>query len=97
MRATSRTLYDISNAVGKVMSTTRLCTACLCATTYPESTLVLPEHHPQRAVVPAVDVHNHLGRWHRGRLDGAVGARALVRTMDECNVATIVNLDGMLG
>jgi predicted TIM-barrel fold metal-dependent hydrolase len=62
----------------------------------PESTMVLPEHHPQRAVVPAVDVHNHLGRWHRG--DWTVpSVPDLVRTMDECNVATIVNLDGCWG
>ena len=58
--------------------------------------MVLPEHHPQRAVVPAVDVHNHLGRWHRG--DWTVpSVPELVRTMDECNVATIVNLDGCWG
>ncbi|MGN6300178.1 MAG: amidohydrolase family protein [Angustibacter sp.] len=59
----------------------------------PESTMVLPEHHPQRAVVPAVDVHNHLGRWHRG--DWTVpSVPDLVATMDEVNVGTIVNLDG---
>ena len=62
----------------------------------PEPTLVVPEHHPQRSVVPAVDVHNHLGRWHRG--DWTVpSVPELVRVMDECNVATIVNLDGCWG
>lgn len=59
----------------------------------PESTMLLPEHHPQRAVVPAVDVHNHLGRWHRG--DWTVpSVPDLVATMDEVGVGTIVNLDG---
>lgn len=46
-----------------------------------------------RCATPAVDAHNHLGRWHTGewRVDDVA---ALVDLMDERNVATIVNLDG---
>jgi Amidohydrolase len=55
-----------------------------------------------RPAVPAVDVHNHLGRW---LTDGDWPAGgwmipdpgALVATMDACRVATVVNLDGMWG
>jgi predicted TIM-barrel fold metal-dependent hydrolase len=49
-----------------------------------------------RAVVPAVDVHNHLGKWHGGQWEVA-DVPGLVGLMDECNVATIVNLDGGWG
>lgn len=51
-----------------------------------------------RASVPAIDIHNHLGRW----LTPGGGwmiedVDALVATMDASNVETIVNLDGMWG
>ncbi|MET0422376.1 MAG: amidohydrolase family protein [Actinoplanes sp.] len=47
-----------------------------------------------RAAVPAVDVHNHLGRW-LGDGDWLVGdVGALIDLMDEVGVRTIVNLDG---
>jgi hypothetical protein len=52
----------------------------------------------RRAAVPAVDVHNHLGRWlsdDRGWMCPDVGA--LLGMMDRCNVAHIVNLDGRWG
>jgi predicted TIM-barrel fold metal-dependent hydrolase len=53
----------------------------------------LEPHYPQRFPMPAVDVHNHLGRWHRG--DWTVSdVDALLATMDECNVQASVNLDG---
>ena len=46
--------------------------------------------------VPAVDVHNHLGRWHDG--DWRVeDVPALLAVMDETNVQTVVNLDGCWG
>ncbi|GAA4632153.1 hypothetical protein GCM10023196_064430 [Actinoallomurus vinaceus] len=48
--------------------------------------------------VPCVDVHNHLGRWLSP--DGGWLVRdvaALVAVMDECQVATVVNLDGRWG
>lgn len=55
-----------------------------------------------RAAVPAVDVHNHLGRWLTdGRWpDGpwmVDDPGALVAAMDACGIDTVVNLDGMWG
>ncbi|HTF09202.1 MAG TPA: amidohydrolase family protein [Asanoa sp.] len=50
--------------------------------------------HVPRASVPAVDVHNHLGRW-LGDGDWLVAdIPALLDLMDEVGVRTIVNLDG---
>ncbi|MBI5160066.1 MAG: amidohydrolase family protein [Micrococcales bacterium] len=52
----------------------------------------------ERAAVPAIDIHNHLGRWLTE--DGAwliQDVDELLRTMDDANVETIVNLDGMWG
>ena len=56
----------------------------------------------ERPAVPAVDVHNHLGRWLTAgdwpdspwMIDDP---GALVSMMDDCDVATVVNLDGMWG
>lgn len=48
--------------------------------------------------VPAIDVHNHLGRWLTG--DGSWmidDVAALLRTMDDRHVDAVVNLDGMWG
>lgn len=42
---------------------------------------------------PIVDVHNHLGRWHRETWRVSDPA-ALVDMMDNADVSTIVNLDG---
>ena len=53
----------------------------------------LAEHHVPRSSVPAVDAHNHLGRWHDG-VWRVTDVPALVALMDAANVATIVNLDG---
>jgi hypothetical protein len=62
----------------------------------PEPMVRLPEHHPTVFPAPAVDVHNHLGRWHSdGWSTPDVGE--LLGLMDECNVGTIVNLDGGWG
>ena len=50
----------------------------------------------RRPPIPIVDAHNHLGRWLTGEWSvGDVGA--LVATMDEHGIASIVNLDGMWG
>ncbi len=54
----------------------------------PEPTLVVEEHHVERARFPAVDVHNHLGYWEPDSTE------ELVATMDEVGVQTIVSLDG---
>ena len=71
--------------------------------------LALADYHPRRAIrtpvtpveraaVPAVDLHNHLGRWLSADGGWLVPDRsALVDLMDRCNVAHIVNLDGRWG
>jgi predicted TIM-barrel fold metal-dependent hydrolase len=64
----------------------------------PQTTLSLPAHTPERALVPAIDFHTHLGRW----LTAGGGwmepdPLSLVRRMDECNVISLVNLDGLWG
>jgi predicted TIM-barrel fold metal-dependent hydrolase len=62
----------------------------------PRAMVKLSESHPTRAVAPAVDVHNHLGRWHDG--DWRVtDVPAVLALMDSCNVQTVVNLDGCWG
>jgi predicted TIM-barrel fold metal-dependent hydrolase len=61
----------------------------------PRSRLRVPEHHVPRAAVPAVDAHNHLGRWLGADGDWTTpDVGELLSVMDACNVATIVNLDG---
>lgn len=50
------------------------------------------------AAVPAIDVHNHLGRWLGADREWVVRDVAeLIEVMDGCAVETIVNLDGMWG
>ncbi|MEV0714477.1 amidohydrolase family protein [Asanoa sp. NPDC050611] len=53
-----------------------------------------PSTHVPRAAVPAVDVHNHLGRWLGGGDWLVPDVPALLDLMDEVGVRTIVNLDG---
>jgi predicted TIM-barrel fold metal-dependent hydrolase len=51
-----------------------------------------------RSAVPCVDVHNHLGRWLSPDGNWLVpDVGGLLRTMDDCGVATVVNLDGRWG
>jgi predicted TIM-barrel fold metal-dependent hydrolase len=50
-----------------------------------------------RAGVPAIDIHNHLGRWLSDGEWMIDDVDALLAVMDAHNVATIVNLDGMWG
>jgi predicted TIM-barrel fold metal-dependent hydrolase len=69
----------------------------------PEPKLVVPSHPVERSRFPAVDAHNHLGRW----LSAWVGddaeawtapdVGALLELMDACNIRVIVNLDGRWG
>jgi len=62
----------------------------------PRPAIRRPVSDVSRARSPVVDVHAHLGR----RLTGTWAAPdvgALLATMDEANVATVVNLDGMWG
>jgi hypothetical protein len=63
----------------------------------PQSQLRATETTIDEPRFPVVDVHNHLGRW---LTDGDwmfADVAALIATMDESNVQTIVNLDGMWG
>jgi len=68
----------------------------------PVPRLVVPAHPVERARFPAIDAHNHLGRW----LSEWVGrpgdwtvpdVGALLELMEACNLAAIVNLDGRWG
>jgi predicted TIM-barrel fold metal-dependent hydrolase len=64
----------------------------------PRSRLRVPEHQVPRASVPAVDAHNHLGRWLGTDGDWTTpDVGELLSVMDACNVETIVNLDGPWG
>jgi predicted TIM-barrel fold metal-dependent hydrolase len=54
----------------------------------PPSTLVVPEHKPDRAKFPFVDVHNHQFRLDEEQV------RELVVAMDAMNMAVMVNLSG---
>ena len=58
----------------------------------PKSTLVVPEHHPQKAKYPFIDVHNH-----QGRDMTAEEAAKLVADMDRINLRVMVNLSGGSG
>ncbi len=60
----------------------------------PEPTVKLPEHHPERFPGPAIDAHNHPGRWFT-KTWSVPDVGALLDLMDECNIHGIVNLDGM--
>jgi predicted TIM-barrel fold metal-dependent hydrolase len=64
---------------------------------HPVSQLRAASRTPERTAVPAIDVHNHLGRWltEGDWMVGDVGA--LVAIMDDCGIETVVNLDGMWG
>ncbi len=55
----------------------------------PKSTLVVPEHHPQKAKYPFVDVHNH-----QDRDISAADAARLVSEMDRIGMRVMVNLSG---
>lgn len=56
----------------------------------------LAERHPTRFPVPAVDIHNHLGRWRTGKWS-APDVGLVIAVMDDCGVGTVVNLDGCWG
>ena len=69
----------------------------------PDPKVVLPVHPVERARFPAVDAHNHLGRWLSAWLAAGPDAwtvtdvDALLELMAACNVRGIVNLDGRWG
>ena len=64
----------------------------------PVSTLELPDNTPERACVPAIDFHTHLGRWL-----SATGTwmqtdvQQVLNLMSAVNVTSMVNLDGRWG
>lgn len=64
----------------------------------PASTLELPVTLVDRACVPAVNFHAHLGRWLSP--DGSWMEQDVARLLDlmaSCNIASTVNLDGRWG
>lgn len=62
----------------------------------PRQQLRVPTTRVTRAAVPAVDIHNHLGRWLTD--DWCTpDVDALLALMDEANLTTVVNLDGLWG
>ncbi len=62
----------------------------------PRSQLVASHSPVAQASVPAIDVHNHLGRWLTPDWC-APDVGALLDLMDQTNVQTMVNLDGLWG
>jgi predicted TIM-barrel fold metal-dependent hydrolase len=71
----------------------------------PVPALVTPDNTPDRARIPAIDAHNHLGlrgwtttQGDPGQASWAIpDVAALVRMMDELNLDAIFNLDGGWG
>jgi predicted TIM-barrel fold metal-dependent hydrolase len=57
----------------------------------PESSLIVPEHHPAKARFSAIDVHSHV------YANTPAEVAAWVRTMDETGVQTTVVLTGATG
>ncbi|MDP9864471.1 MULTISPECIES: hypothetical protein [Streptosporangium] len=76
-----------------------MCTPDLPLSRYrPVSQLRVPVHHVDRARLPAVDAHIHLGRWLTEDGDWMVkDVPALLETMDALNLRGMVNLDGRWG
>ena len=64
----------------------------------PRAVVRRPVHQVPRARFPAVDAHNHLGRWlARGNGWAAPSLEELGATMDAARVTAVVNLDGRWG
>jgi predicted TIM-barrel fold metal-dependent hydrolase len=76
----------------------------------PRPQLVVARHEARRAKFPAIDAHNHFGRTFpamdaHGSLDWRTpdhswtgpDVSTVLQALDACNIATIVNLDGMWG
>ena len=64
---------------------------------HPRQKLQLPATEVARAAFPAIDVHNHLGRWLSDGEWMIDDVESLVSMMDARHVEAIVNLDGMWG
>ena len=64
----------------------------------PQSRLEVAEHRVERARFPAVDAHNHLGRWLSDDGGWVVpDVEAMIGLLDGLNVDAVVNLDGRWG
>jgi alpha-galactosidase len=63
----------------------------------PRPRLRVAEHRVERARFPAIDAHNHIGRWLTGGEWTVDDVGALVAAMDRVNVRAVVNLDGRWG
>jgi Amidohydrolase len=64
----------------------------------PESCLTSEQHLVPAARFPAVDVHNHLGRWlSDGQAWMTPDVDGLLKAMTTLNIASVVNLDGRWG
>jgi predicted TIM-barrel fold metal-dependent hydrolase len=64
----------------------------------PQSRLEVAEHRVERARIPAVDAHNHLGRWLSDDGDWVVpDVEAMIGQLDGLNVEAVINLDGRWG
>lgn len=62
---------------------------------HPRAQVAVPTTEVLRPRVPAIDIHNHLGRWLSDGEWMIPDVDSLLAIMDECGVETIVNLDGM--
>lgn len=81
------------NAAGRV----RLARQQL-ATYAPRSSVQSVEHHVARPAVPAIDAHNHLGRWLLGGRGWMTPDVIRLRDqLDELGIDAMVNLDGRWG
>ena len=64
----------------------------------PTSTLRMPTHLVETASFPAIDAHNHLGRWLDPQGNWMTPDVGLLRSyLESCNIVGIVNLDGRWG
>jgi predicted TIM-barrel fold metal-dependent hydrolase len=63
----------------------------------PRSELALARTTVGRSAVPAIDVHNHLGRWLNEGEWMFDRPQDLIDVLDESNVELVVNLDGFWG
>jgi Amidohydrolase len=63
----------------------------------PRPQLRVPAHEVRLPAWPAIDVHNHVGRWLADDGDWLVTVDDLLTTLDDAGVDTLVNLDGRWG
>jgi hypothetical protein len=63
----------------------------------PRSCMRSHVHGGSKARVPAIDAHNHLGKWLTEGRWAIDDVGWLLELMDRCNVRAVVNLDGMWG